>query len=779
MANFYKGSFVNTQVDYTDNSPNEQTFYVKITDVTEDDGSIIDLELADAPVVLQTVDNSEDKFTTIKSKSCTLRVFTSDEVNAMIFAGGGDTQYKVEIAVNSESDIIYTGWLSLSDLGQTFQPDPNVLTLTATDGIAFLKSVPMSDNEGRFLTGPHPLIKLIAWALQKTGLELDIWIQMNLLEVNSIYDYPDYHFYNTVFLNAQTFEADLGELEDSYTVLQKILGEFCELSQQKNVWFIKSIDEANYAQFRICRFDYEGTPSDYITELYAKDIGADSDFYTMAFMNDDARLSLQRPFKSVKNIFNFEYPTEIVQNIGMDRGDVIQEPDFTQPTSTGLYKPEGWTHFKAVVDPPQIDYVARIVKTYNYGYEQDSYLELSQPSPIGATLYVNNLRSTPVTVEAGDRLRISFEARTSASINYWNPLQVRLVPDTGSDVYDWQMDNRTLDSAGNPTTNQWNAINPAAFAWWTWTVNNNIGNITSSSAEIDIPYSGKLYVRLLNANYQVSTIYFSSDTWFTDLNIQLTPKINGSWARYTGQEHLSEQDINTEAERETEVFMTDAPRVEMKGAMLRTLLADTIYTGNAIFDDNGNVTINGFMTPYIAINDYIRITNTTNNNGKFRVVDISYSVTLNKTAIAFDEPTISEIDASTTIQSYRYELTENFYDSIDWPGGGAPQEDQIPYGQHQNQAVWNQFNRVFSAFEATIDGLDTDKVDNLGLPDLPDLMHMYRENDVHPATYNKQFKCLHYEQDTDNCEWSIYMIEVGDGSIPKTYNGHSFKYIQK
>jgi hypothetical protein len=89
MANFYKGSFVNTQVDYTDNSPNEQTFYVKITDVTVFDESEQELELADAPVVLQTVDNSEDKFTTIKSKSCTLRVFTTDIVNAMTFANGG------------------------------------------------------------------------------------------------------------------------------------------------------------------------------------------------------------------------------------------------------------------------------------------------------------------------------------------------------------------------------------------------------------------------------------------------------------------------------------------------------------------------------------------------------------------------------------------------------------------------------------------------------------------------------------------------------------------
>ncbi len=97
----------------------------------------------------------------------------------MTFAGGGDTQYKVEVAVNSESDIIYSGWLSLSDLGQTFQPDPNVLTLIATDGIAFLQSVPLSDDDDRYLQGPHPLIKYIAWCLQKTGLNLDIWVQID------------------------------------------------------------------------------------------------------------------------------------------------------------------------------------------------------------------------------------------------------------------------------------------------------------------------------------------------------------------------------------------------------------------------------------------------------------------------------------------------------------------------------------------------------------------------------------------------------------------------
>jgi hypothetical protein len=111
--------------------------------------------------------------------------------------------------------------------------------------------------------------------------------------------------------------------------------------------------------------------------------------------------------------------------------------------------------------------------------------------------------------------------------------------------------------------------------------------------------------------------------------------------------------------------------------------------------------------------------------------------------------------------------------------GEYPIGELFPYGQHQNQAVWNQFNRVFSAFEATIDGLDTNEIDAFGLPDLPDLLHIYRQNDVHPATINKVFKALHYEQDTDNCEWGIYMVEVYDSTIPKTYDGHTFKYIQK
>lgn len=876
MGNIYKGSFVNTQVDYTDNSPNEQTFFVTITDlsttvlpynlsflsipigggqqsmtvswvglpidctdliigyslagqnnytnitvnspvptgsytwnVAENNYdirievirsagpsetyyiyySVYALELADAPVVLQTVDNSEDKFSTIKSKSCTIRVFTSQTVNAMIFAGGGDTQYKVEIAVNNESDIIYTGWLSLSDLGQTFQPDPNVLTLTATDGIAFLQSVPLSDNQGRYLQGPHPLIKYIAWCLQKTGINLEIWVQMNLLEVSAIYDYPQYHFYNTVYLDAQTFEADLGTLEDCYSVLKKILGEFCEISQQKNKWFIKSIDEANYAQFRICQFTYDGIPISYITELYAKDIGANSQYYTMAFMNDDARLSLQRPYKAVIHKYDYNYPSELVQNIDFERGTATTAPDPTLPTSTGIYNPEGWTLARASDGTggvwldlyKQTGARGEIIKEFEYGYEKDRYMVVEHEDVAG-TDYIHYVKSTPFYVQKGDRLSISVDIGQNVNLNIVNPFHVWLESDTA--YYTWQYDNTspaaiinqwvekpkplTAAIADNPFTQMWrttldNSLDPT----------DKLPKYTSMSSEIDVPADGKIWIRLC-VNFNIFVPLF-----FSNLTINITPRVNGSYQKYTGQQHTSEQSIDTLAVREESVYMSDAPRIEMKGSMLRRLIGDTLYTGNCGFVTGNGVTLDGFLTPIFNVDDYIRIYNTTSNNGTFRITAINYSFVTNKTVLEFDESTISEVAPSAVVQAYRYLLAENFYDSIDYPGGGVPQNQQLPYGQHQNQAVWNQYNRVFSAFEATVDGLDTDKVDNLGLPDLPDLMHMYRQKDMHPATYNKQFKCLHYEQDTDNCEWSIYMIEVGDGSIAKSYTGHSFKYVQQ
>jgi len=784
MANFYKGSFVNTQVDYSDNSPNEQTIYVKITNTAENDLTEVELETADAPVVLQTVDNSEDKFTPIKSKSCNLRVFTNDEVNAMTFAGGGDQQYKVEIAVGTESDVIFTGWLSISDLGQTFQPDPNVLELTATDGIAFLRDLPLTDNESRNLTGPHPLIKYISWCLQKTGLELPIWVEMNVLEVSATYDVAADHFYNMLYINAQTFETNIGELENCFSVLEKILKEFCDISQQKNVWFIRSTDEAGYAIKRVCKFDYAGDPIAFDAPFLVKDIGAN---YDIAFMNDDARLSLQRPYKAVHHTFDYNYPAEIVQNIDFERGEVVSAPDPTAANSTGVYRPEGWVLARAGDGTggawldlyQQAGARGELIKEFEYGYEKERYFVVEHEDVPG-TDYIHYLKSTPFYVQKGDKLQISVDIGQDTNLGFINPVHVWLEADTeyftwyydatnpSSIINEWVSKPKPLTAsiADNPFTQQWRlSIDSALDA------TDELPKYTNISSELEVPANGRIWVRLtVNAN-------ITAPFYYNNLSINLTPRINGSYAKYKGQQHTSEQQVDNMAVRNETVYVSDALRIEMKGALLLTELGDTLYNGNAIFAAGNGVNLDGFYTPYFNINDYVDVSFTSLNNGKYRIVAVEYSLIPNKTILTFAEPTQSETVGAAQLKAYDYTLSGNFYDSIEFQGS-PPQEDQLPYGQHQNQAVWNQYNRVFTAFEATCDGLDTDKTYD-GLPDLPDLLHVYRQRDTHPATTNKLFKLLHFEQDTDNCEWGLYMIEVVDSTIPKTYEGHSFKYIQE
>jgi hypothetical protein len=781
MANFYKGSFVNTQVDYSDNSPNEQTIYVKITNTAENDLTEVELETADAPVVFQTVDNSEDKFTVIKSKSCRLRVFTNNDVNAMTFAGGGDNQYKVEIAVGTDTEIVFTGWLSISDLGQTFQPDPNVLELIATDGIAFLRDLPLTDDEGRNLTGPHPLIKYISWCLEKTGLELPIWVEMNLLEVSATYDVPADHFYNMLYLNAQTFETSIGELENCYSVLEKLLKEFCDISQQKNVWFIRSTDEAGYAIKRVCKFDYTGEPIAFDAPFLVKDIGAE---YDMAFMNDDARLSLQRPYKAVKHTFDYEYPLETPINNDFERGEFMMNlPDETIDGITytvKAYYVDDWTAYGNYPNSPSVPAFIPYIKKYfnDLDYESFRYFVI----PYYNTLNVNdNVQSSAIYVQKGDKIDFTIDWKTTAPLPSGPavPIKLAILTLKGDDGNWYQLGGDLIQGAVvyNDTANyQWlDTANFTAFpAAGTVRINTDLYDEmewqTQSWDGTRIPVSGKLYIRL----FPISN---SNQAHYQNIQLTIYPLINGSYVRYTGQQHISEQQVDNMAVRDETVYMSDAPRIEMKGALLLTELGDTVFSGNAIFAAGNGVNLDGFYTPFFNINDYIEISNTSLNNGKYRIVAVEYSLIPNKTILTFAEPTVSETDASTTIKGFNYLLSGNFYDSIEFQGS-PPQEDQLPYGQHQNQAVWNQYNRVFTAFEATCDGLDTEKTYD-GEPDLPDLLHLYRQKDAHPATTNKGFKLLHYEQDTDNCEWGLYMIEVVDSTIPKTYEGHSFKYIQE
>jgi hypothetical protein len=779
MPKLYIGRFTNSQVLYADNSDFGQEVIVKIIDVTDTSDQEVEIELADNPVTIRVIDNNEDKFTPIRSKACELRLHTSPNINIMTFGGGGDNQYKVQIRMDSSDADVFEGWLSISDLRQDFQPDPNVLVLTATDGLGFLKDVPLTDYNGNEFKGPNRLADYIAGCLRKTGLDKSLIAEMNVRESTQVASYLG-HMYHTIYVDAQTFATGPQEFENCFSVLEKILGEYCELSQQKNEWYIRAIDEFDAQDSIQVRFNSAGEIQSQLPLVaYDKLIGSNMSLYQMGFMNDDASMSLQRPYKFVKHIFNFELPEELPCNIDFNRGDFIADlPDETIDGKTYTaksYEVECWDPLWANTSTDDYQatgiYIKKLFDEYGNQFAHSLNLEANASR-------FTFVMSEPIPVQAKDKFDLSLERRLSSDVGGSGPIienhiQVRLygsngtfwTHDSGSSVdpeRKWVQCTSTFRTNQKYFAIEYDVINDLTEA---------VGLYNGESAEI--PVSGEIRILL----YRSSEFGDTRDTFYSNVRFEYIPWVNGSYRQYTGQQHQVEQSGDYKASREENVYISDSPARVYKGALQKVTGTSVIYTGSVQFNDGNQMVISGNQLLNFNVGTDIVITGTVSNNITTKIVANYYNPLSNNSLITVSGTFTNEI-VSCTISKNLFGLTEGFYNGAVFPSGPPDPTFVKPYGQIQNEAVWNQFNRVFTAFEGTIDGLDTYVKDGEDRIDIPDLMHSFFIMDAHPATNNKKFKLLHMDQNYDLCEWGLYLIEVYDSTIPKVYTGHSFKFLQ-
>ena len=798
MGKLYRGEFTNSQVLYLDNSGFEQNIIVLIDDTADTSGGEVELEMADNPVTIRVVDNAEDKFTPIRSKSVEIRIHTTPNINIMTFGAGGDNQYIVQICINSDENPIFEGWLSISDLRQDFQPDPNVLVLTATDGLGFLKDVPLSDYNGNEFRGIHKLSSYIAGCLAKTGLNRSLIAEMNVKESTQVTSYLG-HMYNTTYVDARTFEAAVGEFEDCFTVLEKILGEYCELSQQKNEWYIRAIDEFDWQNSIQVRFNANGTIGSQLPEVaYNKEIGSNMTLYQMGFMNDDAQVSLQRPYKFVKHIYDFSFPGDMPCNYQFERGDFIS--NLPNETINGItytakkYEMDCWDLLKG--DPTTFGqyptgshYIKKLFDLFDI--EKTRYGVVTWPTSPPEALV---LRSNPIQVNAGDKFELSWDIAIEQNLTIGTGnLIVASVLLEGNDGTYWFLD----DPAGIASGTLEFPSNIGDVCLWyqsnaNWSTNYRLLTINVDTNTIDnnqfrtisitevekIPVTGNLYLIFHwgnNVSFASSTLHISN------INFTYRGQINGTYTEYTGQQHMVEQAGDYKATREKNVYLTDGPRLAFKGCLQKRIGDYSIMGGSTAtitFYNGDYFTLPGYWSWLFRPGMQLLISGTTSNNtNETFVVSSTYSIIGNVTTVVLSTATVAEVDSSYSISTLRFGYTEGFYNAAVNPSGPPDPSYIKPYGQIQTEAVFNQFNRVFSSFEGTIDGLDTYVLDSLDRYDLPDLMHSFFLRDQHPATNNKKFKLLHFEQDPDLCEWNGVFIEVFDYTIPKVYTGHSFKYL--
>jgi len=583
------------------------------------------------------------------------------------------------------------------------------------------------------------------------------------------------HLYDGVYLDAKTFEAEINECEDCYTVLEKILGEDCFITQYQGEWWIYRIDEFDDHAAYVASFDEDGNYLSITSTFYNIAIGSNETFKPV---NADMLLSADRPHGVAKLTFNYEYPKEIPCNVDFSRGEYIEDlPDEVIEDETFTAKSyefdcwdlrEGVPNNYGTPDGTEV-YLKRLFNGVDY--ESERYIVLTPRTTFESSTIddVTYIESQPIPIIKKDKFNVSVDWRLESDIATGGNGNARLLRAIliGDDGSGW-----ILGSELNGTNeNIW-------YDTAGWTTNTAKGGVSIDYDDNDetewsgvsfdaapAPVSGTIYLWLNQFN-QTSGSDDNLDIYYSNLQFTYIPYINGSYQKYSGQyQKVSREITKYLAKREKDVFVSDSPKPLLKGAMFFQLLGD-LFTGNVVFQDGNAFQIDGDYTATFREGMFLVITGTLFNNITARITDVYYSIVADETVVTLSETTVSETVAGAVFQYYIFKPANVFYQyNIYYNTEPAL---VAPYGEFQIRSVFNQYRNGNRIFDGSFNGL---------YHVWPDLINKYLLTDNNPNTDDRYFIMTSFEQNWKTGFFTATFIECYNTDGRNYDDDREFKYI--
>jgi hypothetical protein len=385
--------------------------------------------------------------------------------------------------------------------------------------------------------------------------------------VSAVYtdETTDGHLYDKIYVDAKTFEKDAGVSEDCRTVLEKILGEDCILFQWHDEWWIYRLDEIDENPLYPATFNELGAFISMDTVMNpTRSIGADSH---ICHADTGTSVRSDQQHKYVKETYRYVTPKEIVCNMDFSRGDVTTPPDLSAASSTGTYELDCWTVRKTAGG---VTSAVSIKREFIYGTETLRYIAITPQS--GTATPFDFIESQAVEMRQNDRGSVAVDYRWPTNMSGGGAtyflMKIYLVGDDGNFYYWWNGSTPLDISTFYWTSSATEADRSIPVPFDVGDVNETIWRTLSVNFDA-IPVDGKLYIGLYNG-HQGESGDDNQDIQYTGLKFTYQPFINGSYQLFTGQYNqvtrTAPGDYNMI--REKEVFISDSPRKEFKGALL-------------------------------------------------------------------------------------------------------------------------------------------------------------------------------------------------------------------
>lgn len=497
-------------------------------------GSVNRLNAGLKPFILREYNSDNDIFKPIRPFQAEMEIL-SDKVTTEDFLANSDDAIKVQFLFNGS--IFWVGWLIQDDFQENWIDTNHYITLRATDGLGEIGRDSLSEPSGTFT-----ILDYLSNCVENTSIGSGVLVKtiVNNLFYNGMQDRTDGNFtpLNQVSVDVRTFKGD-----NKLTILEKINKAWSmTVYQWSGRWFWARIEEW-FTNLPIKGLNLGLITNSAFTKTYEVAVGVGE---AIKPIMPEMLKTIRRAFKNTKITFINEFPEELVCNQNFLRGTLII------PT-INTYTIECWTLYRFPLDRSVAGNSTfyRVQETNINGLVSDSYMEIVKNAS------ANYAASTPINVNFGDILEVSFDVRlktfnTTASIN---------IAYVVFEAFDGKK--YTLDDDGvwydtsNYTVNQ-----KALQTSWSGLGDDISSNWKGYSVKASpAPNSGYAYIYLLNNSN--ATNYNSNHK---NLTISLTQNsklkgIIGDYDQYTLSENILQN-------YEEQTYLDDVENTQLKGCLL-------------------------------------------------------------------------------------------------------------------------------------------------------------------------------------------------------------------
>ena len=518
------------------------------------------------------INGNQDKFDPIIIGSrCIIQVRarhdSADALNNETFYANAYDEWKVLAYVDSIP--VFAGFITMDVEPYVLKDKPYNIVITASDGLGLLKNIPLTDVSEVEFDGRNSILEYICGALKKTNLDLNVRVCLNWYNAgqDDRYDVGSPDMLAQTTLHHRTFVQDANGFYDCYTALERILGKWAVLFQWKGRWVISNRAELMYTDQYYTEYDSNGTSPTVTWDLTGyqrveKDLN-------IAPVNIDQLISYQTPIKTAKTIYRYEVPENLVNNQKLQRLGTFSSP--LSGSGYSAYSKVGWTAKEGTLTT-LTDYAG--TKNSYIRTEQDSYnTETERYYRIEPDSTLTNLcghfiqnDNDDFFVDQNDQISLEFQWRAGV---YDVPIstsghviaQVAILVDGGNPSVstDWY----TMDSTGawhNDITHIVVGVDEILAGIPTYFNDFISWKVTDSV----IPASGVLYINLCSRNFAFITGNYVDHR---PVNITYVPYLKGARFSTKGDYWLTSQNTNIKDVIEDEVFISDAPKRILKGAL--------------------------------------------------------------------------------------------------------------------------------------------------------------------------------------------------------------------